>query len=391
MHPFNKPISEIFLADIQSLVQDQIAESRTLDYKRDLYSNSDRDKKEFLIDISALANTMGGYLIIGIDENDGIPISINGVKIQEFDKLKLFFENLLNMAVDPPIRGVEFHAVDIQDNNKVLIIEVPQSISKPHAVTIQKYHRFHGRNSSGTYPFEVDDIRQSILESETLASKIKNFRNNRLSMISTDNAPMPLSPGAKTILHLIPNFSLYDQVKYNIQNVSPSNIPPFCTSRWNHRINFDGFLTYLNDPEEGLCYTYTQIFHNGIIEAVDALMLDGYKSKKGISSNSFELEIIQKLRQYIETYIKISINFPIWICLSLIGVKNYVMLTDNIFHDHDSHPIDRNELILPEIFMEYSDTPCETIMKSSFDTIWQSCGLKRSLNYNEDGSWKFKR
>ncbi len=68
--PFNK-ISE---TDIQRLLDFSVGESVYLDYKRQPYERSER--KEFLKDISAMANTLGGDLLIGVTEEDGVPSSL---------------------------------------------------------------------------------------------------------------------------------------------------------------------------------------------------------------------------------------------------------------------------------------------------------------------------
>jgi hypothetical protein len=388
MHPFNKSIKDITLEDIETLIQDQVPEGRTLDYKRDLYTGNDKGKKDFLIDVSALANTVGGYLIIGMEESEGVPKSIVGVEIPEFDKLKLDFENLLRMSVDPPIRGVEFQAIDVANNRKVLIIEVPRSISRPHAVTIQKYHRFHGRHSSGTYPFEVNDIRRAILESETIAIKIRNFRNDRLSLISINNAPLPLCSGGKFVLHLIPASAFDLTTKIQFEHNSQYDFPPIGSSGWNHRLNFDGYLTYEQGHENNYVTSYTQIFNNGIIEAVEGSMLqDQSDRKKTIPSGVFEKKIIESTNQYISSLQKCGITPPIWLCLSLLGVQNYVMALPQSYYD-DVVCIDRNDLIVPEILINDFKIKTERILKPAFDSVWNACGLAGSINYDKEGNWK---
>jgi hypothetical protein len=47
--------------------------ARLGDYKRDIYGNSENDKREFLADVSSFANTIGGDIVIGIDEASGLP------------------------------------------------------------------------------------------------------------------------------------------------------------------------------------------------------------------------------------------------------------------------------------------------------------------------------
>ena len=53
---------------IGSFLTNKVPESQRLEYKLELPKGSDGDIKEFLADVSALANTGGGHLLYGIDE-----------------------------------------------------------------------------------------------------------------------------------------------------------------------------------------------------------------------------------------------------------------------------------------------------------------------------------
>ncbi|MFD2270088.1 helix-turn-helix domain-containing protein [Undibacterium arcticum] len=62
-------ISTIFQKnDLAELIVGQVPEGLRIDYKRDLYGNSDADKREVLKDISGFANAFGGHLIVGMEE-----------------------------------------------------------------------------------------------------------------------------------------------------------------------------------------------------------------------------------------------------------------------------------------------------------------------------------
>lgn len=69
----DKPLESIEFEDIDRFVQERWPEGKTLDYKRDNYGGKDEDKKELLKDVSSFANTQGGDILIGIDEDKGIP------------------------------------------------------------------------------------------------------------------------------------------------------------------------------------------------------------------------------------------------------------------------------------------------------------------------------
>jgi hypothetical protein len=331
---------------------------------------------------------MGGYLIYGIKEEEGVPTRLEGVHVEDFDKLKLHFENLLRTGVDPVIRGTDFQAVDVEGVKKIVIIKVPRSIARPHVVKIKNHFRFYGRNSAGVYPFEVDDLKRAFLASDTLANRIKNFRTDRLSQIAVGETPVPLIKGGKIILHLIPVSAFEFGKKYDLTKISISDLPPICASGCNQRVNFDGLVTYMDIREEKYAYNYTQIFHNGIIEAVDGFLLQSREEGKiGIPSGAYEKKLIQALNKYFIVCSKLDIDFPMWVCLSLIGVKDYMMWVNNSLWFREVHPIDRNELIIPEIRVEHENIPSEYILKSAFDSIWNACGYERSFNYDDNGKW----
>ena len=89
MRLLGKLLQEVTLEDLNGLVQAQIPESPTLEYKEALPGRADGERKEFLADVSALANTSGGVIIFGIrEERDpegrktGTPESLIGLQGQ---------------------------------------------------------------------------------------------------------------------------------------------------------------------------------------------------------------------------------------------------------------------------------------------------------------------
>ncbi len=63
---FEQPLEAIDAAALARLVADRVPEGRHLEYKETLPGDSERDKREFLADISAFANSAGGDLIYGV-------------------------------------------------------------------------------------------------------------------------------------------------------------------------------------------------------------------------------------------------------------------------------------------------------------------------------------
>jgi hypothetical protein len=62
-----RPLSEQSYSDLKAFLEQQVGEGLTLDYKREL-TDSSRSRGVLCRDISALANSQGGTLVYGVDE-----------------------------------------------------------------------------------------------------------------------------------------------------------------------------------------------------------------------------------------------------------------------------------------------------------------------------------
>ena len=74
-------------ADLDELFTTQVPEGLRIEYKREPYGKSPDDKREALKDISCFANASGGHLIIGIEEQNGLPTAILTFPLCCFDHI----------------------------------------------------------------------------------------------------------------------------------------------------------------------------------------------------------------------------------------------------------------------------------------------------------------
>ena len=161
-----KNFDDITKLDIDSLIENKIGEIKTLEYKRKLPSSQDKDKKEFLADISSFANASGGDLIYGIKEE----IDANGKKTGQpeevvplediiEDEAKLKIENLIRTGIEPRVtvhvKGIDGYGSD--GKGFVILIRIPQSFASPHMVTFKNTSRFYCRNSAGKYQLDIQE------------------------------------------------------------------------------------------------------------------------------------------------------------------------------------------------------------------------------------------
>jgi len=144
----NRPLSEQDFADVEAFLQQGVAENLTLDYKREL-GNSPSARAEMCKDISALANSQGGAIFYGIDENqDRTPQlpPFGTIRVLGRQTVEEWTAQLLRDGVQPRMDfEVEAFALPNDPDKCVLVVRTQASPSAPHMVTYKQDNRYYGR------------------------------------------------------------------------------------------------------------------------------------------------------------------------------------------------------------------------------------------------------
>jgi predicted HTH transcriptional regulator len=133
-------LDKITDADLDNLISTGVPESPRIDYKRDTYGNSDSDKREFLADASSFANTIGGDIVIGIDEVSGLPTAITPFT-NNIDAEVRRLESIALTGIEPRLANLRIHAVPVTWGHAI-IVRVPRRFIPPHRVIAQNSNRF---------------------------------------------------------------------------------------------------------------------------------------------------------------------------------------------------------------------------------------------------------
>ncbi len=265
-------LDQVTRADIDSLVSNAVSEGRTLDYKELLPGLTDSEKKEFLRDVTSFANALGGDLIYGVREQrdsankpTGLPRDAPGLAGENGDAAARRLDSIIRTGVAPAIPGCQVQAFDGFPSGPVVVVRVPRSWVTPHMVTHGDSNQFWVRTGTQKLLMRVEELRAAFTLQENLATRIRQFRDERLGRIVTGETPVPLMDGGKIVLHLVPVAAIDGRPRLDLAALRlAGGVRPIYASGStgsNTRFNIDGLLTYsAMDPQENRGQTYLQVF-----------------------------------------------------------------------------------------------------------------------------------
>jgi predicted HTH transcriptional regulator len=189
---------------IEALVAARASESVTLEFKAEPWVASDGGKRECLKDITSLANTAGGLILVGIKERGSAADAILPLTAADAASERTRIADLVTAGVEPRLYGVQVEAVSVS-GGVVLALAIPRSPSRPHRVTSQGTNKFWLRNSTGAYEANVADLRRLFLGGQEFAERAERYHLERAHIAFTgDVMPTLAHASSHIIFHVIP-------------------------------------------------------------------------------------------------------------------------------------------------------------------------------------------
>lgn len=386
----------IQLADVQELIDLHVVENRTVEYKRDHYNlGIDQARQEFAKDVSGMANSAGGYLLIGIAENNGVAAGLVGMADLNVDREKQRIEQILRVGLDPALLGVQIESVSLENGNQLLILRVPKSLAAPHQVVINGANKFYVRDTAGCHEANVEELRTMFNAGADAETQFLEFVERRMGILDQGEARLglnfPFNLGY-ALIHIMPLSALRGRPVIDPPVVAPLREPfrPPGGQNWGGRVNFHGYLFY---REGELCHGYTQIYRSGAVEAAQAGIVTEHEGNLYVRGNVLIEDMVTAVKRYMGGLRALGINPPFFVQISLVGVGGASLLLPDarpgrlVRGQEAPRLMDPPILRLPwaEITDYLDDHGYELALQPAMDALVNAAGVARCQYFDEEG------
>jgi hypothetical protein len=143
-------LDELRYEHLEALVANHVPEAFDLDFKRELYGNADKDKRDLATDVAALANTAGGLLVLGIEEDrQARAVEAPGVAVSD-DEIRRILQIVGSGVVPLPVFDLLPVLKPGEAGYGFIVIAVARDSLAPHAVIVNQALRYPRRNGTTT-------------------------------------------------------------------------------------------------------------------------------------------------------------------------------------------------------------------------------------------------
>ncbi|MCU4753484.1 ATP-binding protein [Halobacteria archaeon AArc-curdl1] len=381
-------LDEITLEEIQLLIEESTPERQDLEFKRQLDPTNNNHKDKFLAEITSLANTTGGDLLIGVPDPDDVDDTENTdlfwITDYEPDDYKLRWESIIRNNTHPRLSTHEIRTIPRSEEDEdgfITIVRVQPSTLSPHRVTRQSKKPFYARNSAGKYELNVEQLREKFIEQYHLREDIEQFLADRIAKIRAGDVPVPYETGPAMVLHVIPAsaFTLRSEIDISSDSENHGGLPLLQRDRGGQmlasaRRNVDGIVNshdLLHTDPENLNSEYVQLYRDGRIEAVHTFHFRKDFSDDQIGFWTLYEILHDRLPDYSGFLSVREISLPVFMYLTFIDLEGYVLASDTV---RDSRELDRDLATLPPVTLETFDKGSKEVTNEFMRNIWHAFG-----------------
>ena len=132
-------------------------------------------------------------------------------------------------------------------------------------------------------------------------------------------------------------------------------------------------------------WEYTQLFRSGAVEVVDTFLLS--QGQGSLPASDYEERVIEAIQNCLVFFEELGLEAPIFVLLALLGIRGFSLDSLRISYTQTPVPLETDDLLFPDVVFENLDDDVPTVLRPIFDAVWQSFGIERCLNYNDEDTW----
>jgi hypothetical protein len=183
-------------ADLERLITEEVKESLTLDYKASsALAKDNKQRDELCKDVTAFANSAGGQIVYGVEEDKNLPAKIDDGADPAITKE--WIEQVIDSRVQPRIEGLVITPIKLT-KGLGFVLTIPQATSRaPHQAPDKKYYKRQNFQSSPMEDYEIrDTLRRATTPVLQVTLNLAGKRTAQLEFIPNQNVSKPLTLNA---------------------------------------------------------------------------------------------------------------------------------------------------------------------------------------------------
>lgn len=208
---FDRTLSDVTFAQVEELIASGVQEGQTVELKEQIassggavdgwYSGADSignyGRNKLLREIVAFANSVGGYLLIGIVESEDSPPRATAVKpVQRCHALAERLRLQCRDCIEPQLPWVECVGIEKANGEGVVIVRVPSSPLAPHRLEPRK--ECFVRRADRSEAMTMTEIQQLVVNRGDSSRRLdERFKDLRKSVPKRDTRPGVPGIGSK--------------------------------------------------------------------------------------------------------------------------------------------------------------------------------------------------
>ncbi|MGM4982567.1 AlbA family DNA-binding domain-containing protein [Rhizobium sp. 11_C7_N12_5] len=369
----SRAFDEVGRGDLEALIANSVSERRDLEFKRDLPGETSDAIKEFLADVTSLANAQGGDLIFGIEEKGGVATALVGLTVASQDETLQRLENTLRDSIDPKLIGVKMEWIPLDEPIGAIIIRVPASLAAPHRVRYKKSGLFFGRNSRGKYEMDAQELRVAFTQSEQLPEKIRQLHADAVEAAGGRDMPFALNAEPAAVVSIIP-LALFREARDLAITRENVQMPVDVSRGVDWLDTLEGVLMHTAVNEEGRVCSYALTHRDGRVDVAwtigGALEIRGHEHQL-VWPKRFEEGLLDAAGSAVARLRQHGLQGPWVVLVTVIGVLGYQLMISN---DSSSKPAWRDRASMGALVVDQVD---KATLQPLLKAFWLLFGQRR--------------